>query len=54
MCKQHRGNLKGLRYDSVEYRQIPGVVNTAKRMMGRRKARKVDLYNILDPRPYGI
>lgn len=36
-------------YDNVEYRQMPRVVNTAGKIMGKHKARKADLYNIMDP-----
>lgn len=52
--KQHRGKLKGLKFNSMEYGQIPGVINMAgRRREGRYKARKVDLHNSIEPRSYG-
>ena len=40
--KQHKGKLKGLRYDSVEHGQMSAVVNTAgRRMVGEHKLERV-------------
>lgn len=48
------GKLKGLRFDSMEYGQTRGVIKMARRIIRRHKARKVGLYNTMDPRPYGV
>ena len=42
---------KAQRSESVECRQILEVVVMRRKMMRRHKARKIDLYNIIDPKP---